>query len=82
MRAYAIHVSRQASGGVGFILPGNKVDVRLNLRRIQAGESGGAATVSLLQSVEILAVDQLLDAPAENRMNKDNGFGDVTRCDI
>jgi pilus assembly protein CpaB len=74
MRAYAIQVSRLSSGVAGFILPGNKVDVLLNLRGTQAEESGGAATVTLLQSVEILAVDQLLDAPADNRVSpKDMG---------
>lgn len=69
MRAYAIQVSRGASGVAGFILPGNKVDVLLNLRGNQTDENGGGATTTLLQSVEILAVDQQLDAPAENKIN-------------
>jgi pilus assembly protein CpaB len=69
MRAYTIQVSRGASGVAGFILPGNKVDVLLNLRGNQTDENGGGTTMTLLQSVEILAVDQQLDAPAENKIN-------------
>lgn len=73
MRAYAIQVSRLSSGVAGFILPGNKVDVLLNLRNNQVDENA-ASTVTLLQTVEILAVNQYLDAPAENRINpKDVG---------
>ena len=68
MRAYAIAVSRAASGVAGFILPGNKVDVLLGLRGNQNDENGGGSTRTLLQSVEILAVDQLLDPPADNKM--------------
>lgn len=68
MRAYAITVSRAASGVAGFILPGNKVDVLLGLRSNQNDENGGGSTRTLLQSVEILAVDQLLDPPADNKM--------------
>jgi pilus assembly protein CpaB len=69
MRAYAIQVSRGASGVAGFILPGNKVDVLLSLRSSPSDENGGGTTMTLLQSVEILAVDQQLDAPAENKVN-------------
>lgn len=68
MRAYAIAVSRAASGVAGFILPGNKVDVLLGLRGNQNDDNGGGSTRVLLQSVEILAVDQLLDPPADNKM--------------
>ncbi|MGO8750728.1 MAG: Flp pilus assembly protein CpaB [Thermoguttaceae bacterium] len=70
MRAYAIQVSRAASGVAGFILPGNRVDVLLNLRGNQGDSSSdGPSTTVLLQSVEILAVDQQLDAPADNKVN-------------
>ena len=68
-RAYAIQASRAASNVGGFILPGNKVDVLLNLRASLSGDNSGGSTVTLLQSVEILAVNQALDAPAENHMN-------------
>lgn len=67
MRAYTIQTSRVASSVAGFILPGNRVDVLLTLRGGDAKETGGGSTVTLLQAVEILAVNQNLDAPAENK---------------
>ena len=70
MRAYTIQSSKVAATVAGFILPGNRVDVLLNVRRGgSADETGGGFTITLLQSVEILAVDQNLDAPAENKNN-------------
>lgn len=69
MRAYTIQASRAASNVAGFILPGNKVDVLLSLRGNPQDRTGGGITTTLLQSVEILAVDQQLDAPAENKSN-------------
>jgi pilus assembly protein CpaB len=69
MRAYTIQSTRAASNVAGFILPGNKVDVLLTLKGSPQDDTGGGTTTTLLQSVEILAVDQQLDAPAENRNN-------------
>jgi len=71
MRAYTIQTSRVASNVAGFILPGNKVDVLLNLRGTTRGEdrTGGGSTTTLLQAVEVLAVDQILQAPEENKVN-------------
>lgn len=77
MRAYTIQASRAAASVAGFILPGNKVDVLLNLRDATSGETGGGSTTTLLQSVEILAVDQRLDAPADNKVDP-KGLGSVT----
>jgi pilus assembly protein CpaB len=77
MRAYTIQASRVASNVAGFILPGNKVDVLLNLRGNPTDETGGGSTTTLLQSVEILAVDQHLDAPADNKVNPKD-LGSVT----
>jgi pilus assembly protein CpaB len=69
MRAFTI-TTNVASGVAGFILPGNKVDVLLT---IQTGGSsdftGGGSTTTLLQNVEILAVDQRVEAPAENKVS-------------
>lgn len=67
MRAFTIHTPSVASGVAGFILPGNKVDVLLTL----PGDSttGGGITTTLLQNLEILAVDQRLDPPSENRVD-------------
>jgi pilus assembly protein CpaB len=70
MRAYTIQSSRTGASVAGFILPGNKVDVLLNLKSNNPQDStGGGSTTTLLQSVEILAVEQQLDAPADNKTN-------------
>jgi pilus assembly protein CpaB len=64
MRAFTIHTPSVASGVAGFILPGNKVDVLLTM-----DSKGGSMTTTLLQNMEILAVDQRIDAPAENKVD-------------
>jgi pilus assembly protein CpaB len=73
MRAFTI-TTNVASGVAGFILPGNRVDVLLT---ISAGSStndftGGGSTTTLLQNVEILAVDQKVEAPADNKVDTTN----------
>jgi pilus assembly protein CpaB len=68
MRAYTIQAKAVAANVAGFVLPGNRVDVLLHLRGQANDESGGGSTTTLLQSVEVLAVGQALDAPAENRV--------------
>ena len=80
MRAFTIQTPNIATGVAGFILPGNKVDVLLTVDDVSGitpagipatGGSGGsnASTTTLLQNVEILAVDQKTVAPAENKMD-------------
>jgi pilus assembly protein CpaB len=70
MRAYTIIASKVNSNVAGFILPGSRVDILLNLRASgRDDETGGGSTTTLLQAVEILAVDQALDAPIENKMD-------------
>jgi pilus assembly protein CpaB len=69
MRAYTIQTCRDASNVAGFILPGNHVDVLLTLTGGRDDGTGGGSSVTLLQAVEILAVAQRLDAPAENKMD-------------
>ncbi len=69
MRAFTIQTPTLASGVAGFILPGNKVDVLLTMSDGGDGPTGGGATTTLLQKVEILAVDQRTDAPAENKVD-------------
>ncbi|MHC4403653.1 MAG: Flp pilus assembly protein CpaB [Planctomycetota bacterium] len=61
MRAYTIQTKAAATNVAGFILPGNRVDVLLHLRGQANDDSGGGSTVTLLQSVEVLAVGQALD---------------------
>ena len=70
MRAYSVKVPDVAQGVAGFILPGNRVDVLLSLGEISGtNESGGGSTTTLLQNVEILAVDQKMDAPSNNKVD-------------
>ena len=70
MRAYSVKVPDVAQGVAGFILPGNRVDVLLSMGDIGgSNETGGGSTTTLLQNVEILAVDQKMDAPADNKVD-------------
>ena len=69
MRAYTVQTTKVNSQVAGFILPGNQVDVLLTLRGNPNDGTGGGSTTTLLQAVEILAVDQRLDAPAENKVD-------------
>ncbi|HUY87702.1 MAG TPA: Flp pilus assembly protein CpaB [Pirellulales bacterium] len=70
MRAVTIQTPNIATGVAGFVLPGNKVDVLLTVSGQSLDDStGGASTFTLLQNVEILAVDQRIDAPQENKMD-------------
>jgi pilus assembly protein CpaB len=64
MRAFTILTPSVASGVGGFIQPGNKVDVLLTMEGRQ-----GTITTTLVQNLEILAVDQRIDAPADNRVD-------------
>jgi pilus assembly protein CpaB len=69
LRAFTI-TTTLASGVAGFILPGNRVDVLLTITEGMAGNlTGGGSTTTLLHGVEILAVDQRIDAPAENKVD-------------
>jgi pilus assembly protein CpaB len=73
MRAFTI-TTNVASGVAGFILPGNKVDVLLTLSSAGGSQdaTGGGSSTTLLQNVEILAVDEKVEAPAENRVDSTN----------
>lgn len=72
MRAFTIHTPTASSGVAGFVMPGNMVDVLLTVTDWESGENGkgtrGAITATLLQRVEVLAVDQHIDAPADNKV--------------
>lgn len=70
MRAVTIQTPNVATGVAGFILPGNKVDVLMTVSSSgQDDPTGGGSTIMLLQNVEILAVDQRIDAPQDNKMD-------------
>jgi pilus assembly protein CpaB len=68
-RAYTIQTPRTASNVAGFIVPGDKVDVLLNLKSIRDDGTGGGSTSTLLQAVEVLAVDQVLEVPEGNKVD-------------
>lgn len=67
MRAYTIQAKGPSSSVAGFVRPKDRVDVLVNLRGTNTDETGGGSTTTLLQSVEILAIDQILD-PDVNTM--------------
>lgn len=70
MRAVTIQTPNVATGVAGFILPGNKVDVLLTMGGSGSNDTtGGGSTITLLQNVEILAVDQRIEAPTDNKVN-------------
>jgi len=69
MRAFTIQTPSISAGVAGFILPGNKVDVLLTVSGHKASDANGASTVTLLQQVEILAVDQRVEAPTDNKVD-------------
>lgn len=71
MRAVTIQTPNVASGVAGFVMPGNNVDVLLTVTDTGGSNSdtGGGTTTTLLQKVEILAVDQRIDAPADNKVD-------------
>jgi pilus assembly protein CpaB len=66
-RAFTIQTANVAAVVAGFILPGSRVDVLLTVPGDVS--TGGAVTVTLLQNVEILAVDQRVDIPADNKVD-------------
>jgi pilus assembly protein CpaB len=65
MKAVSIRVN-DVLGVAGFVLPGDRVDVLLS-RNVRNAEGGERAFVDvLLQSVKVLAVDQVADESNEN----------------
>jgi pilus assembly protein CpaB len=55
----------------GFILPGNRVDILLTMDGPGGDRdaTGGGTTVTLLQNIEILAIEQRVVAPAESKVD-------------
>lgn len=70
MRAVSIQTPNVSSGVTGFVMPGNNVDVVLTMHgHGNEDPSGGGRTITLLQNVTVLAVDQNIEAPSENMMD-------------
>ena len=65
MRAYTIQTKGPSSSVADFVRPQDRVDVLVTIRGTTNDETGGGSTTTLLQSVEILAIDQILDPDAD-----------------
>jgi pilus assembly protein CpaB len=68
MRAITIPTPNVATGVAGFIVPGSRVDIFWTSPDLARDDEQAGGTQPLLEDVEILAVDEKLDAPAANRM--------------
>ena len=70
MRAFTINTPNVASNVTGFILPGSKVDVLLTVKTNNPGDgTGGTITSTILQNMEILAVDQHVEATSSGKVD-------------
>jgi pilus assembly protein CpaB len=69
MRAFTIHTPNVASGVAGFVMPGDHVDVLLTMNGDSNDGTGGGSTITLLQNIEVMAVDQTIEAPAQNKVD-------------
>jgi pilus assembly protein CpaB len=70
MRAFTINTPNVAANVAGFILPGSKVDILMTVKNHGHDDpSGGASTIPLLQNVEVLAVDQRVEAPSSSKVD-------------
>ena len=69
MRAISIQIPNVATGVGGFVLPGNKVDVLVTMNDDGRETRNGQSTLTLLENVEIMAVDQTIEAPAANKVD-------------
>lgn len=67
MRAFTVSTPHRASGVGGFVEPGNKVDVLLTTSGQTTDMSGGGTTTTLLQNIQVLAVDQNLGAAVDKK---------------
>jgi len=69
MRACTI-TTNIASSVAGLVIPGNHVDVLLTITNNLTNDlTGGGSTTTLLQDVEILAVDQRMDSPPDHKVD-------------
>jgi pilus assembly protein CpaB len=70
MRAFTINTPTVEQGVAGFVLPGNRVDILLTLTGATRKDPGGRGTTfTLLQNMEILAIEQRVDPPAESKVD-------------
>ena len=69
MRAFTILTPSVSSGMAGFVMPGDHVDVLLTMSGDDKDGTGGGSTMTLLENIEVMAVDQTTDAPAANKVD-------------
>ena len=69
MRAISIPTPSVATGVAGFIVPGSRVDIYWTSQEASREERLPGFDAPLLENVEVLAVDEKIDAPASNRMD-------------
>ncbi len=63
MRAYSILTTSAAASVAGLVLPGDHVDVILSIQSPTGDFTGGGTSTTLLQNLEILAINHELEAP-------------------
>ncbi len=80
MRACTIQTSGPSASVASFIRPDDRVDVLLNLRGTSSDETGGGTSLTLLQNIKILAIDDILDVDnaAAMKLWMQNGVKSVT----
>jgi pilus assembly protein CpaB len=69
MRAFTIQTTTLSAGVAGFVMPGDHVDVLMTMTGEANDGAGGGSTTTLLQNVEVMAVDQAIEAPAANKVD-------------
>ena len=69
MRAFTIQIPSISSGMAGFAMPGDHVDVLLTMNGDDKDGTGGGSTITLLENIEVMAVDQTIEAPAANKVD-------------
>ena len=78
MRAYTIQTSGPTSSVAGLVRPGDHVDVLLTLHENASDDLSGGSTATLLQSAEVLAVDQAFETAAESGSTGDSVRGNTS----
>jgi Flp pilus assembly protein CpaB len=80
MRAYTIQTSGPAASVAGLVRPGDHVDVLLTLKRNASDDLNEASTTTLMQLLNVLAVDQIFDPDAQSSssLNSSRSIASVT----
>lgn len=72
-RAFTIQTPTVASGVAGLVQPGDNVDIVLTVSRGSARDNtGGGSATTLLQNIEVLAVDQDVDTQSDRKEDRND----------